>query len=101
METPENLVESIRSVRHFRDLSLAELRRIVTSGQLRRFRAGTTILAEGEPAAGMFVLIRGMVHLCKIGPQGQVNIMSVIEPVIRTACPCSSRSTYPRAMTQA
>jgi CRP/FNR family cyclic AMP-dependent transcriptional regulator len=30
----------------------------------------------------MFVLMRGMVHLCKIGPQGQINIMAVVEPVI-------------------
>jgi len=30
----------------------------------------------------MFVLMRGMVHLCKIGPEGQVNIMAVVEPII-------------------
>jgi CRP-like cAMP-binding protein len=82
MENQEKLVESLRSVRHFHSLNLADLTTIVTAGRVRRFRAGEMIFTEADPCAGMFVLVRGMVHLCKSSPQGQVNIMSVIEPVI-------------------
>ena len=82
MEDLDSLIGRVKTVRHFRDLSLGDLRSIVTSGQLHRFKAGSLIAAEGEACAGMFVLIRGLVHICKTGPQGQVNIMSVIEPVI-------------------
>ncbi len=82
MEDQDDLVQSIRRVRHFSSLSLNDLRTIVTSGQVRKFPAGTTIFSENEPCAGMFVLIKGLVHLCKLGPQGQVNIISIIHPVI-------------------
>ena len=82
MENPSDLIENIKRVKHFQNLSLNDLRRIVTAGTVRRFQAGSTIFGEGEPCAGMFVLMRGMVHLCKIGPEGQVNIMAVVEPII-------------------
>jgi CRP/FNR family transcriptional regulator, dissimilatory nitrate respiration regulator len=76
------LVESLRSVRHFKNLGLSDLKTIILSGHSSKYRAGMVIFNEGDPCAGMFVLMRGKVHLCKIGPQGQRNIMSVIEPVI-------------------
>jgi CRP-like cAMP-binding protein len=82
MDSLDSLVQSLRSVRHFSSLSLAELRDIVTSGQVRRLAAGSTVFTEGDPCAGMFVLIKGSIHLCKLGPQGQVNIMGIMEPVI-------------------
>jgi CRP-like cAMP-binding protein len=82
MENPDDLIQSIRSVRHFRNLGLGDLRTIVTSGQVRRVSSGTTIFTEGDPCTGMFVLLKGRVHLCNLGPQGQVNILGVIEPVI-------------------
>jgi len=76
------LVESLRSVKHFQHLSPSDLHAIVSAGQVRRFPAGATIFTEGDPCAGMFVLMRGRVHLCKLGPQGQTNILSIVEPVI-------------------
>jgi len=82
MENLPNLIESLNTVRHFRNLSLAELTTIVTSGQIRRFQTNAIIFTENDPCAGMFVLMKGCVHLCKLGPHGQVNIMAVIEPVI-------------------
>ena len=82
MEKPTDLINSLKTVTHFRNLSLGDLSLIVTAGTVRRFSAGATIFTEGEPCAGMFVLLRGMVHLCKISLQGQINIMAVVEPVI-------------------
>lgn len=82
MDNPSDLIDSIKTVKHFHNLSLNDLRLIVTAGVVHRFRAGATIFTEGEPCSGMFVLMRGMVHLCKIGPQGQINIMAVVEPII-------------------
>jgi CRP-like cAMP-binding protein len=82
MKDSPNLLDPLRTVKHFRNLSLADLQSIVNAGQVRRFICGETIFGEGEPCSGMFVLIRGRIHLCKLGPQGQVNILSVLEPVI-------------------
>ncbi len=82
MDNPASLIDRLRTVKHFRNLSQGDLEAIVSSGNLCRFGAGETIFSEGDPTAGMFVLLRGRVHLCMFGPEGQVNIISVVEPVI-------------------
>jgi CRP/FNR family transcriptional regulator len=82
MDELQSLTESLRSVHFFARFADVDLRAIVTGGQIRHFLAGETIFFEGEACAGMHVLIRGQVHLCKIGPQGQTNIMAIVTPVI-------------------
>jgi CRP/FNR family transcriptional regulator len=77
-----DLVSQLGNVKHFQGLPESAREAIVAAGQVKRFAVGTTIFAEGEPCAGMFVLLSGQVHLCKLGLQGQENIMTVIEPVI-------------------
>lgn len=81
MDELHRLAESLRSVKHFQHLSLIEIINVVSAGQVRRFLADETIFYEGQPSAGMHVLINGLVHLCKIGPQGQVNIIKVVHPI--------------------
>ena len=78
----ENLTHLLRRVWHFRYLSPSDLSRIVTAGGIKRFREGGTIFHEGEAGAGMFVLLHGCVDLYKQSPDGQEQIMAVIEPVI-------------------
>jgi len=82
METPENLAERLGNVSHFMKLPLADRLSIILAGQMRLFSADTVIFSEEEPCAGMFVLLRGHVHICKLGPQGQQNIIADIDPVI-------------------
>jgi CRP/FNR family transcriptional regulator len=82
MENPQHLAERLGHVEHFKQLTLKERMSIVTAGQIRRIPAGLTIFVEGEPCAGLFVLLAGRVHLCKLGPQGEELILAVIEPVI-------------------
>jgi CRP/FNR family transcriptional regulator len=82
MNELHSLAESLRSVRFFERLTDADLQNIVAGGQISQFRSGETIFSEDETCAGMHVLIRGQVHLCKMGPQGQVNIMAIVTPVI-------------------
>lgn len=78
----DELANRLGRVSHFRHLTAQALLTIVTSGRLRRFAAGTTIFYEGQPCAGMFVLLSGRVNMCKPGPQGQEQIVAVIDPVI-------------------
>lgn len=82
MENHQDLVERLRTVKHFQSLSPADLYKIVTAGHVHRFIAGQTIFTEGESCSGMFVLLQGCVHLCKFSRQGKVNIISVIDPII-------------------
>ncbi len=76
------LVQRIGKVSHFKGLSPSDLREIVTAGSVRHYSAGQVIYSEGDACAGLFVLFRGRVHLCKVSPQGQESIIGVIEPVI-------------------
>jgi CRP/FNR family transcriptional regulator len=80
--TPSDLVELLGRVEHFKRLPVADRETIVNAGQIRIFPAGAVICREGDPCAGMFVLLAGHVHLCKLGPQGQQSIVAEIEPVI-------------------
>lgn len=77
-----DLTTRLWRVEHFRRLPEADVRAIVTAGRVRRFAADEIIFAEGEPCAGMFVLLKGQVQLRKLGPQGQESILAIIEPVI-------------------
>lgn len=79
---PGELVARLARVRHFRGLSLSTLHAIVSAGHIRRFPAGSTICVEGEPCAGMFVLLAGKVHLSRSSPQGRTILLAEIEPVI-------------------
>jgi CRP/FNR family transcriptional regulator len=67
---------------HFKNLSYSELKTIIDIGQIHHFAVGTRIFHEGDPCSGLYVLLSGQVHLYKIGPQGQENIIAVIKPVI-------------------
>jgi len=78
----DTLAKRLKNVSNFRNLSDSDCRTIVAAGQVRRLPAGSTIFVESEPSAGMFVLLAGHVHLCKLGPQGQESIIAIIEPVI-------------------
>ncbi len=82
MDDTSSLVARLKTVKHFSNLPPDQLFAIVTAGKVRHFSAGQTIFSEGEPCSGMFVLLHGKVHLCQLGPQGQVNIVSVVTPVI-------------------
>jgi len=78
----DKLISSLRRVRHFKHLPLSAIREIVLSGGTCRFKAGDSIYREGDACSGLFVLLKGEVHLYKAGLQGQEAIISVIHPVI-------------------
>lgn len=78
----EKYANLLGRVWHFRQLGPNDLLTIVRSGQLQRFRKDEIIFQESEPSAGMFVLFSGLVHLCKHSLDGQVHLISVVEPVI-------------------
>jgi len=82
METSELLAERLGNVSHFMNISLADRLSIILAGQMRLFSPDTVIFSEEEPCTGMFVLLRGHVHICKLGLQGQQSIIADIDPVI-------------------
>jgi CRP-like cAMP-binding protein len=81
-DTSDNLAERLGNVSHFMKLPLSDRLAIVSAGHMRLVPAGSVIFTEDTPCAGMFVLLRGHVHICKLGPQGQENIIADLNPVI-------------------
>ena len=81
MDKLHDLAERLRSVKHFQHLPIHEVVNIVAAGQVQKIQEGAIIFLEGGTGAGMHVLIKGLVHLCKIGPQGRENIIKVVHPV--------------------
>jgi len=77
-----HLFERLSKVSHFKTLPPSAIHQIVSAGRIFRYSAGSTIFLEGGMCAGLFVLLSGQVHLCKLGIQGQESILSVIRPVI-------------------
>ena len=82
MEEISHLVNQIRKVEHFKRLSVSDLAVIVTSGQVKHYKTGSTLFSEGDPCSGMYVLLSGKVDLYKSGPEGQISILNTLEPVI-------------------
>lgn len=82
MKELSSLVSRLSIVPHFKNLSQSTLRDIVSSGQVKRVIEGTTLFLEGDPCAGLFVLLDGRVQLVKFGVEGQETIIAVIKPVI-------------------
>lgn len=80
--TPADLLARMRRVECFRRLSDEELTAILFAGEIRTRGSGETLFAEGERCAGLFVLLLGQVELCKHSQDGQVSIITVIDPVI-------------------
>ncbi|MDH5605897.1 MAG: Crp/Fnr family transcriptional regulator [Anaerolineae bacterium] len=77
-----SLINRMKRVIQFRDFSDQDLISIVQAGSIKRYSAGATIFYEEAPTSGLFVLLRGKVHLYKWGPEGQENIIAEINPVI-------------------
>jgi CRP/FNR family transcriptional regulator len=80
-ETPE-LITRLAKVMYFRALPLSAVHEIVVSGSVQTHSTGSSIYHEGWECAGLFVLLRGRVHLCKTCFQGQESIISVIDAMI-------------------
>jgi len=78
----QSLVARLGNVTFFRNMPVAALKDIVFAGQVLNYPANSTLFREGEAAAGMYVLFRGQVNLCKIGLQGIEYIVHIIKPVI-------------------
>ncbi|KRR07373.1 cyclic nucleotide-binding protein [Bradyrhizobium jicamae] len=64
----------------FGGLSDASLDRLISMLVERRFDAGATIVAEGEPGRSMFIVLSGELVVSKLGEAGRSIRMSGLEP---------------------
>src|SRR5579863_3603871 len=64
----------------FGGLSDASLDLLIAMLVQRRFDAGATVVAEGEPGRSMFIVHSGELVVSKLGDAGRVIRMSRLEP---------------------
>jgi CRP/FNR family transcriptional regulator len=67
--------EVIRSVPYFAALTPDELRDVLSRAQRRRMAAGETLFAQGEPGAGLFIVLEGLVKLFKTSLDGKGQVL--------------------------
>ncbi len=82
MPLTDDLALSLTTVSPFKALPLSACRDIVAAGEVSTLAKGQIIFIEGEPCSGLYVLLRGKVHLGKISLEGQHSIISIVKPVI-------------------
>lgn len=78
----QNLARRLQKIEHFNKIPLDEVERIILAGKMSSYEKDQVVFTENDPGAGMFVLLSGQVQLCKMSLQGQISILSIINPVI-------------------
>ena len=78
----QSLVGRLGNVPFFKNMPQQALRDIVYAGHVRHYPSNSALFREGEEAAGMHVLFKGQINLCKVGLQGIEYIVHIIKPVI-------------------
>jgi CRP-like cAMP-binding protein len=77
-----SLIQRMKRVEYFKELSTRDITMILRSGEFIRVKEDQTLFHEDAPCFGLCVLLKGEIHLYKLGREGQENIIAVIRPVI-------------------
>ena len=80
--TSTDIASRMRRISHFKGIKPKDLIAIINAGSIDRYAEEDTIFFEKFDCFGICVLLRGEVSLYCLGPEGQENIISVIQPVI-------------------
>jgi len=95
-----NRGETLTRVPIFSGLSEAELSFLAERAVPRRFSAGDTVFAEGEPCAGLFVVESGHVRIFKSSADGREQVLSIEGPGSSVAeLPVFDGGNYPASVT--
>lgn len=79
-EKRSSLVDFLKQVTLFEDLSRWDLRRLARIVHERDYRDGEYICQEGKPGAALFVLRRGMVEVVRRGSSDTEVPLAILEP---------------------
>src|SRR2546425_11156672 len=79
-EKRRSLVDFLKQVTLFEDLSRWDLRRLARIVHERDYRDGEYVFEEGKPGAALFVLRRGMVEVVRRGSSGTEVPLAILEP---------------------
>ncbi len=99
-ETKPNRNETLTRVPIFSGLSESELIFLAQRTVPRRFSAGETVFAEGEPCSGLYVVESGHVRIFKSSAGGREHVLSIEGPGSSVAeLPVFDGGNYPASVT--
>jgi CRP/FNR family transcriptional regulator len=67
--------QALAAVPYFAALSVEELGEVFRRAQVRQMHAGQTLFVQGEPGAGLFIVIDGLVKLFKTSMDGKEQVL--------------------------
>jgi len=94
------VLEALRRVPIFADLSEAELQFLAERAVVRAYSKGELVFTEGDPCAGLFVIESGHLRIYKSSPNGREQVLTVEGPGSSVAeLPVFDGGTYPASTT--
>lgn len=79
-ETPDDYVRMLGRVPLFLDLSKHELQRLGATCKQRQYGAGDVLMRQGDPGAGLFIIVSGRVRIEQQQADGTVQELRTEEP---------------------
>ena len=70
----------LHQVPYFASLDVGAVRALAGKARTRAYRRGETILWEGEPCQGLFLVLRGRVKVFKRSAEGREQVLLIIGP---------------------
>lgn len=71
-------LKTLQSNPYFDDLPEEVLKEIASGMQMREYERGDVLFWEGDPCAGLHIIVSGSVKLYRISPQGRQYIITVM-----------------------
>jgi len=73
------MIEHLRKVPLFSDLSSENLLAIANLGHIDAVPPNTMVLQEGDPGTSLFIVLEGEVKICYYAPDGREVILSILQ----------------------
>ena len=74
------LSEVLSGVAYFTDSSADVLAEVASAARERPIHADETVVTEGEPCEGLFVVVEGRVRVVKISAEGREQVLLILGP---------------------
>lgn len=75
-----NQRQLLKGIPLFAGLAEAELEALLDIGRVRDHNRGELLFADGEPAAGFFIVLKGKVKVYKLSAEGKERILHIVHP---------------------
>lgn len=72
-------IEALRQNEYFDDCAAALLEEVSNHMQLREYERGATLLWEGDPCDGLYIMQEGSAKIHRVSPQGRQYIVRILQ----------------------